>query len=473
MFRAAIILFYLFLATFAFCADADSIITAALENDTEIKLLKLQYEKAVLDDVFTGRLDPVEFSITTGRNGIGVQWNWTRPEDTFGFFLAPEVTFYSGEEIGTAITVSVGYSAAGSTENGPDVDIAVSQSLNRMLGLYHKKKWNELLSFHTVERARLSLASRSVDVQIDVYVQLSLLYQVRREMLDAYAEFIQSESKYKEMTTYNYYRKGTPSWDLVETEYLRLKNKQETLKVKWERQRELFFLRFGVRLEAVPEEIRSLPAEYVSGARDRELAGEYLGKLKEEAYKEKVFQLRTKYPEFDLLFNFQNYEDSRQGINSNISTGLSWSLGGLSLSVLSGLRLEQELFFVSFILTYTLPDFQKEEYDLSVAQKEYEMSALETKLARREGQIQFGEYELTYLDALDSLENLDYTIELKEIEIKKAEADVRSGLLSRSAFLRLETQRDSLLMQKNSLEISCIVAALRTQKLAYPEPKQE
>lgn len=442
-----------------------TIFKQALEADSQLALLKARYEKAVLDYAYAGRLSPLSLSVATGSQGIGVAWNWQRPEDGLDIFLTPQLSFYAGEAIGTRVTVSLAYQSA--TRLKPEslaAALSLSQELNRILGLYHSSPANQLSSFSSLEKARLELLNRSLGLQLAILQDLSNLYQARAAIALSKANLIEAEKKYQELLALKTYSPESPSYKLIATEYLKCQAALDSSQRRFERLLVTFNKKYDLNLKELPAkllEFSELEALKDSGEGLQDI---YLAELGLQAARQKLAEQKTEFPKLSLIANYATQPNALGQPSQEFSTGLSFANNSLQASVWGGINSESAIFFkLSF--SYSLPDFAKEENELKAALNELLSAEMALATARRDCELELQRLKDSYLDALAELKQAELILEIKRLELVKTKEEYEAGFKAASD---VEVARLALQIQEESrfqAEINLLVILLENQKL--------
>jgi len=459
---------FIFITCFLFATEIEEILISALDNDQQIKILKKKLEIVIVDYLYAQENDPISLILKTGAKGIGVEWNWVQTNNNFAFFMEPQLSIYAGEELGTRIDVNLFQRTVFSqnTNTNIRIDVAIVQPLNRLFNLYFENDINEMKAFYEVEKARIELLKRSVDVQIDIFLKVSDIYQVYQELNDIEANLIQSESDYNQLIQLGKYEKNSPDYKLIEYQYKKAKLNKDKQKIKLQRQFQDLSRFTGINITALPDILDTPELLLPELDKINQFSDYYLANLNEEIQREKWHQIVNQYPELNLLFKYTNYENEwSQARNDDIAGGVSVAYNNFLISLLTGVKIQENTLYFSLGFSYTFPDFKKEEYERQRAEKDLELAELEKNAAIQELVETFFQLETDYIDTSNNLQITGQEIEIKSIEIEKTQTEIKAGIAIEQDLQKYMFEKYSFESQKNKYIINLYIIILKFQRL--------
>jgi hypothetical protein len=472
--KKLIVCVWIFAGVLGYGIELQEMFELAVENDRQLAILETSLENTQLR-IAKSRLEPpLQFSAGLGISGGRLTYSLDpgAGEPTALLSASPSVSLGLGDpwetSMGLAVPFSVSFGEDVSSSFSPA--FTLTQPLDPLFGAEDSSAAQELEDFYALEQGRIDIFLRSSSVQSQVLQELRLFLQLEKDREELQWQIETARAALDEAAALGTYSTGSSAYQQLELNLAALNREKEANDSKHRRAWDRLEAMVGVELETLSQLPANVPLELpVLSDPDRSPAV-YLALIDKRIEELKLREVELPDPgEFSVGGSYtMELTDFSQAADHELSATLTGEYENLSFSTTLGGALDSKDLFLTFGLSWSLPDGRAEQ----ITRQEYQNNLFIADLRLEEA-------ELAYWESLADLEERIEEIEdrgqglleqkyLAELTLAEVQARYDEGLVSDRELEEARWNSDRLIFDEQMLSIDRLLVQKTLDELLLP-----
>ena len=465
--------------------DLDWFFNTALNNDSQLKILKIELENIRLS-IKKSNLDSV-FSVTLSAQDTGASYSWEAERQDSGLLLSstPSVAIRLASPWETQITASSGISVhAGSKDSASIVEfypgLALKQPLNKLIGLEDSTELKDLTDRISVKQAEIKIAERKAELKQKILEKLKSIYSADKNLKNVDIQIMDAQKAFDDVIKLKNYDKGSSRYKQLKYNVMRLKRQKESAAetIGYEREglKKLIGFSFNSLPGEIPEVVLNLPsADSANLNPDVYLSGLHLlsdrAKLKE--------RITPDVPGLSAGASIKRTSSSKAGLSGTgtAETDIAGTFEGIfdnfSVSAAIGSSLDSKTLYLTTGITWSLPDNRAKRIEETVITNNIRSDRLELNILKENYSSAIKKLKMEIKDLENRMISLKEDMEIAELQLKEAETQYEGGMISLEDLKNAGWQADRLSYDKKLLLLDRMITSEEIKGLVLTEESDD